>query len=141
MARRLTDKEVDAARADPSFCPRPTRDWKFSPAESEDFVASILTQLGIAYEREDLFFPTQREQRPQLVELGFTPDFRLPDYEGWYIEVTTRKDLQEKNVKVHNAQAIYGIRILLITRRELTLLSTDPVALLSLLQLPVPVAA
>ena len=141
MARRLTDSEVDAARADPSFCPRLTLDWKFSPTETEDFVATILTQLGIAYAREDLFFPTQREQRPHTVELGFTPDFRLLGQEGCYIEVTTRRDLQEKNVKVHNAQAIYGIRILLITRKELALLATDPVYLLALLQLPVPLAA
>ena len=146
MARRLTTIEVDAARADSRFRPRPTLDRNFSPTASEDFVATILDHFGIRYQREDRFFPTQYEHRRRrdhhrIVELGFAPDFRLTGLAGWYIEVTERKKLQEKHVKVYNAQSIYGIRILLITRDELGCLAEDPAYLLELLQLPVPIAA
>lgn len=92
------------------------------PSEAE-FV-DLLTFYGIRWQYEPHTF-ILRETPDGRPDVGFSPDFYLPDHD-LYVELTTRKPnlMDKKRRQVEALQARFPhIRIKLLTRSEYTVLA------------------
>jgi len=100
--------------------PNPGENYMFYHL-SEKILTSSLDAMGIPWEYEPVIFTTRSriEDRREIIEEQFSPDFYIPDID-LYIELTSMKPGLRtlKNGKIRRATERYGKDMVLVECRE-----------------------